>query len=101
RARDHSAAPLQSISYAGPVVAALAIGLHDAAQQEDLVVHGNPKQHTEHQYGERGFYVTERPEAEESAEEALLEDEHQCAKARGNAECVHDDRFERKHHRAE
>ena len=101
RAGHDAPAPLQTAGHRLAVVAGPVVDLLHAAEQEDLVVHGQPEEDTEQDHRQRRLHESQRLEAERRREVAVLEDPDQGAEAGQDREPVHDERLGRQHHRAQ
>src|SRR5918997_3987119 len=72
----------EALGDARRVRVAVLVGLADAREQEDLVVHRDPEDRAEHQDGERRVNEAQRREVEQPREVPVLEHEHDRAEAR-------------------
>ena len=83
------------------VVAGAQVLLANPRQQEHLVVHGQPEQDREHEHRDEREDRHGRLQADQVRAPAPLEDHHQHAVRRSDAEQVHHCRLERHQHRPE
>ena len=81
------------------VAIARVVQLLDAREHEDLVVHRQPEGDAEQQWRHRGAR-RQRGEAQQAGQVALLEDPHQDAEHRREAEGVEHQGLHRQHHAA-
>src|SRR5918997_33409 len=91
----------EALGDARRVRVAVLVGLADAGEQEDLVVHRDPEDRAEHEYGERRVHEAQRREVQQAREVAVLEDEDDGAVAGGEAQDVDDDGLQGEQDRAE
>ena len=76
------------------------VGLLDAGEQEHAVVGGEREGDDEQQHEVGLLEAADRAEAEQRGEVAILEDQHEQARADGDRQQVHRERHERQHERA-
>src|SRR5882724_599835 len=74
--------------------------LSHTGQEEDLIVHGETKEHTEEKNGDETINKGGCSKSQQTLEVSLLEDKHQRPICSTDREPVHDDGFERQHYRA-
>ena len=72
--QDHLADPRHAVDHALARPVALVVGLVDAREQEDVVVHAQPEQDREHHHGDERDDRDAGVDAEQARAEALLED---------------------------
>src|SRR5829696_9050251 len=90
RGGNYAGGRYEALGDASGVRFAMLVGLADTREQEDLVIHRDPKDRAEHQDRYRRIYKTQRREAEETGEVAVLKHPDHRPEARGQAEDVND-----------
>ena len=94
RAGDHPGRPRQALGDRGAVVVRASVGLLDARQEQDFVVHRQPEQDAEHDDRIAGYRESGRLEAEHVAQVAVLEDKDYRAVGRPGRKQVEDNRLD-------